>query len=208
MLCPGTQERTGISAGVLQVAVQTQNNTTGKKNRDQTPRRWRPAVGVVRHPPTRPARPNPALQRIWISNEELAALCLKVADSHTPPQAQAHKKGRVRSRGSSPAGTVDAQDDEGCQRPPTVICSQVLSRKVVAFAPKELVGVELLFASVLGAGVPGASARQRRGKGGTLDSDPLIPYESPPLPVTHHRKPSRIPFPTALLCALPRARAL
>lgn len=77
----------------------------------------------------------------------------------------------------------------------------------MAFALKELVGVELLFASVIGAGIPGASARTKAGggEGGTCDSDPPVPCESPPLPVTHHRKPSRLPFPFALLCTLPRA---
>lgn len=36
----------------------------------------------------------------------------------------------------------------------------------MAFALKELVGVELLFASVLGAGIPRASARTKAGAGG------------------------------------------
>lgn len=36
----------------------------------------------------------------------------------------------------------------------------------MAFALKELVGVALLFASVIGAGIPGASARTKAGRGG------------------------------------------
>lgn len=70
----------------------------------------------------------------------------------------------------------------------------------------EWAGVELLFASVLGAGVPGAStgAGAEQGAGlATLSS--AVPCASPPLPVPH-RKPSGIPFPVALLCALPRTR--
>lgn len=58
----------------------------------------------------------------------------------------------------------------------------------------------------------GCSKRLDRGwggaRGGTCDSEfGRSPCVFPPLPVPHHRKPSRIPFPATLLCALPRARA-
>lgn len=90
-------------------------------------------MGLVRHAPA----PNPTVQSVAISKRGGGW----ESTLYTPAGAQEHKKGAAWPRGSSPAGTVGAQDGEGCQRPPTafVICRQVLSRKVTALALKELV---------------------------------------------------------------------
>lgn len=65
-----------------------------KKNRDQTPRRWRPAVGVVRHPPQpAPRAPTPRCSASG-SQTKSSLPCISKWQTHTPhPKPRHTRKG-------------------------------------------------------------------------------------------------------------------
>lgn len=109
--------------------------------------------------------------------------CVSKWRTHTPqPEPRHTRKG---AHGPGAHLRREPQDHEGCQRPPTtVICSQVLSRKVVAFALKELVGVELLLL-LWG----GGSRSLRPGRGGERAGHATQIHRSPVSP-----RPSRSPI--------------